>query len=47
MREEDGFSPQPITQLGIEFAVSVCGVMNVCVCVCVSVCVFGPIRTTN
>jgi hypothetical protein len=35
MREKDGFSPQPITQVGIEFAVSVCGVVNVCVCVCV------------
>jgi len=40
-REKDGFSPQPITLLRIEFAVSVCGVVNVCVCV------FGPIRTTN
>ena len=35
--EEDRFLPQPITFLGIEFAVSVCGVVNMCVCV--SVCV--------
>jgi hypothetical protein len=38
MREEDRFSPQTITQLRIEFAVSLCGVVNMCV-VCVCVCV--------
>jgi hypothetical protein len=31
-------SPQPITLLWIEFAVSVCGVVNMCVCVWVCVC---------